>query len=129
MSNKKIFKNLYSNKINKDNNYNQILNKINNQKTKSYKQILIPMTSISLIIFLILININESNFKKTEHIEDYNNNSYTNNTIINQNTNQNESNIINDNSNEITTTKTDCNHKPKLYYQYDNRKIYTYCLN
>jgi len=129
MSNKKIFKNLYSNKINKDNNYNQILNKIHNQKTKSYKQVLIPITSISLIIFLILININESNLKNSEYIENYNSNLYSNDTIINQNTNKNESYTSTDNSNALTPTKSNCNHKPKFYYQYENRKIYTYCLN
>lgn len=130
MSNKKIFKNLYSSKINKDNNYNQILNKIHNHKTKSYKQILIPVTSISLIIFLILININESSLKNSDHIEDYNNNKhFNNNTITNQNSNKNESYTSSDNYDSITTTKSDCEYKPKLYYQYDNRKIYTYCLN
>ena len=81
MSNKKTFKNLYSNKINKDNNYNQILNKIHNQEQKSYKKILIPITSISLIIFLILINKNESSLKNSDHIEDYNNNLHLNNTL------------------------------------------------
>ena len=93
MSNKKIFKNLYSSKINKDNNYNQILNKIHNQKprTKSYKQILIPITSISLIIFLILININESGLKNSDYIDNYNNNLHFNNTNTNQNSNKNSS--------------------------------------
>ena len=129
MSNKKIFKELYSNKINKDSNYNEILNKIKNKETKSYKRILIPVTSISLIVFLILININESSLKNTDHIEDYNNNLYTNTTITNQNSNKNESYTSSDNYDSITTTKSDCDHKPKLYYQYDDRKIYTYCLN
>ena len=129
MSNKKKFKILYSNKINKDNNYNQILNKIHNYKTKSYKQILIPLTSISLIVFLILININESSLKNSDHIEDYNNNLHLNNTNPNQDSNKNESYTSSDNYDALTTTKTDCEHKPKLYYQYDNRKIYTYCLN
>ena len=129
MSNKKIFKNMYSSKINKDNNYNKILNKIHNHKIKSYKQILIPVTSISLIIFLILININESSLKNSDHIEDYNNNLHTNTTINNKNSNKNESYTYSDNYDSITTTKSECDHKPRLYYQYDNRKIYTYCLN
>ena len=125
MSNKKIFKNLYFEKINKDNNYNQIINKINNQqiKPKSYKQILIPITSISIIAFLILININESNLKKTDYIENFNN------TTTNENNNKNESYTSSDNYDSIIDTSIDCNHKPKLYYQYDNQKIYTYCLN
>lgn len=98
MSNKKIFKNLYSIKINKDNNYNQILNKISSKKDKYnlHKKIFIPITSISLILILILIPINKSsNLKVHEEIKDYN--SYTNQNLINTYSTTSKENItIND---------------------------------
>jgi len=91
-NNKKIFKELYSKKINKTNNYNQILNKINqiNSKKNIYKKVFIPITSFSLVIFLIIININESSNKQLEQIKDYNNQIYID-EYNNSNTNKNES--------------------------------------
>ena len=91
-NNKKIFKELYYKKINKTNNYNQILNKINqiNSKKNIYKKVFIPITSFSLVIFLIIININESSNKQLEQIKDYNNQIYID-EYNNSNTNKNES--------------------------------------
>lgn len=61
MSNKKIFKKLYSKKINKDDNYKEIIRRIenNNKKYSMYKKILVPVCSLVLVFWLISINVNE----------------------------------------------------------------------
>ena len=82
MSNKKIFKEIYSSKINKEQNYYKILKKIENQNQKnfSWKKTLIPVTGILLIIILIYINTDKKNntFEDTINNKDYN--TYTSNT-------------------------------------------------
>ena len=91
MSNKKIFKNLYSKKINKDDNYKLILKRIENKHNKSimWKRILVPICSLILVFGLISINVNQKSdsFKSSEQIQDtyrdyelyINNNTNTNN--------------------------------------------------
>ena len=61
MSNKKIFKKLYSKKINKDDNYKEIIRRIENKNKKysMYKKILVPVCSLVLVFWLISINVNE----------------------------------------------------------------------
>ena len=56
MSNKKIFKKLYKNKINKQDNYKEILRKINipNKKVSIFKKVLIPICSLSIVTKLFL---------------------------------------------------------------------------
>ena len=98
MSNKKIFKELYSNKINKDNNYQEILNKIENEKklNKIMKTVFVPILSVSFASFLILININN---KKTSLSEDSFNEVINNNQIF---TNEIQEEInINTSSNQV----------------------------
>lgn len=86
MSNKRLFKKIYSKKINKEDNYNTIIQCIENKNRKFiWKKVLVPV-SCSLVVFgIILININQNknSFKSSEQIEDIddiyiNNNLYTN---------------------------------------------------
>lgn len=90
MSNKKIFKKLYSEKINKDKNYKAILERIENNDGKSsiWKKALIPVCSLMLVFGLISININQKSdsFKSSEQIEDMNRDY---DIYINNNTNTN----------------------------------------
>lgn len=92
MSNKKIFKKLYSNKINKDDNYKIILSSIENNSVKYgiWKKVLVPVCSLIIICVLVLININErkESFKSNEQIDDTNRNY---NIYINNNNNTNSS--------------------------------------
>lgn len=87
MSNKKIFKEMYSSKINKNKNYQEILKKINNQPKRTFylKKILIPITSILLIFTLIYINTD----KKTNTLEDTIKDNKDYNTYTSNNTNEN----------------------------------------
>lgn len=73
MSNKKLLKKMYEEKINKNNNYNKIIERINNKTTYfNYKYVLIPLSII--IIFVVIFN----NYK-----------SLKNNIIINEENNIN----------------------------------------
>lgn len=100
MSNKKIFKKLYSEKINKDDNYRAVLERIENNSVKDciWKKVLIPVCSLIIICGLVLININENteSFKSIEEIKNTNrdydiyindsyntNSSYSSNDIYN----------------------------------------------
>ena len=76
MSNKKIFKEIYSNKINKDKNYQEILKRIEKTQNKNniLKKSLVPVTSILAISFLIILNLNIENkpfHKNTPLIDTY----------------------------------------------------------
>ena len=86
MSNKRLFKKIYSKKINKEDNYNTIIKCIENKNRKFiWKKVLVPV-GCSLVVFgIILININQNknSFKSSEQIKDIddiyiNNNLYTN---------------------------------------------------
>ena len=87
MSNKKIFKEMYSSKINKNKNYQEILKKIDNQNKRTfyYKKALIPITAILLIFTLIYINTD----KKTNTLEDTIKDNKDYNTYTSNNTNEN----------------------------------------
>lgn len=102
MSNKKIFKKLYSNKINKDYNYQEILKKIENKnkKVNILKHSLIPIASLSLASFLIFININEQKSSLTEDtFSDANNNNQIFTNEIKE-----ESNVTTSSNQEIKNT-------------------------
>lgn len=89
MSNKKVFKKLYSEKINKDNNYKAILERIeNSRKSSTWKKVLIPVCSLMIVFGLISINVNKKSdsFKSNEQIEDMNRDY---DIYINMNTNTN----------------------------------------
>lgn len=62
MPNKNTFKELYSNKINKDKNYQMTIKKIENsyRKKSILKKVLVPVTSLIIIFGLIYLNINEN---------------------------------------------------------------------
>jgi len=45
------------------------------------------------------------------------------------NSNSNDINDNNNNQNLTINEDSECDHKPKLYYQNNNQKIYTYCLD
>lgn len=111
MSNKKIFKEIYSSKINKEQNYYKILKKIENQNQKnfSWKKTLIPVTGILLIIILIHINTDKKNntFEDTINNKDYN--TYTSNT-------ESQKNSF---TNDIVIKKIEVEEK-------DIKKIYSY---
>lgn len=103
MSNKKIFKELYSKKINKDYNYQEILKKIENKNKKIniIKHMLIPATSMFLVSLLIIININEKKSSLTEdifsdEINNNNNQSFTNEGVEENNINTSSNQVIND---------------------------------
>lgn len=103
MSNKKIFKELYSKKINKDYNYQEILKKIENKNKKIniIKHMLIPATSMFLVLLLIIININEKKSSLTEdifsdEINNNNNQSFTNEGAEENNINTSSNQVIND---------------------------------
>ena len=89
MSNKKIFKKLYSKKINKDDNYREIIRRIenNNKKYSMYKKILVPVCSLVLIFVLISINVNEkgdsfnSNIDMNKDFDLYINNNSNKNSV------------------------------------------------
>ena len=89
MSNKKIFKEIYSSKINKNKNYQEILKKIENQNQRnfSWKKILIPVTGILLVFTLIYINTDKktNTLKDTSTKKDFN--TYTS-------SGQNENNVL-----------------------------------
>lgn len=76
MSNKKLFKKLYFEKINKENNYKAILNSIerNNMKKIKWKWALIPACLIVIFVGITLFNINNNDIKEIK---------YNNNIIIN----------------------------------------------
>ena len=89
MSNKKIFKKLYSKKINKDDNYREIIRRIENKNKKysMYKKILVPVCSLVLIFVLISINVNEkgdsfnSNIDMNKDFDLYINNNSNKNSV------------------------------------------------
>lgn len=65
MANKKIFKKIFDSNINKSNNYNQIISKINKKRNKLnlLKYVLIPVfTPVILIITLLLIFTNKNSY-------------------------------------------------------------------
>lgn len=109
MSNKKIFKEIYSSKINKNKNYQEILKKINNQNKRNiyFKKTLISITSILLIFTLIYINTD----KKTNTLEDISNNKNFNTYTS---SGQNENSTL---SKELTIEKIEIkeNNLPKKY--------------
>ena len=92
MSNKKIFKEIYSNKINKDSNYKKIITRIENQNNHKIilKRTLIPALSILLIFTLIYINTNEKNTTLEDTLNNYNKdyNTYTSNNDDTKNDSQ-----------------------------------------
>ena len=103
MSNKKMFKEVYNKKINQDDNYQEILKRIENknQVNKTLKNIFIPIASIIFASFLILININEKKSSQTEDIfsdEINNNQSYTNESSEENNINTSSNQVIKDTS-------------------------------
>lgn len=103
MSNKKIFKELYSKKINKDYNYQEILKSIEKKNTKIniLKHTFIPVASISLVSFLIFININE---KKSSLTEDTFSDEIINNNQIFTNEIKEENNVNTSSNQEIKDT-------------------------
>lgn len=83
MSNKKIFKEMYSNKINKDKNFKEIIDNINNDELKkSYKWVLAPLCFVLIICISVLIDNNNLTFKDR-------NNNYNINCESNDKCNQN----------------------------------------
>ena len=90
MSNKKIFKEIYWDKINKDKNYQEILKRIEKTQTKKniLKKSLVPITSTLVVSFLIIINLNngEKTFNLNTPLTDIYNESNTSTS------NKNESN-------------------------------------
>lgn len=72
MSNKKIFKEMYSKKINKNKNFEEIVNNINNSEVrKNYKWILVPLCVVFILCISIIIDSNSSVFKDKNN--NYNN--------------------------------------------------------
>jgi len=112
MSNKKIFKKLYLEKMNKDNNYQEILKRIDNSNNEIaiLKKVLIPVCSLVVVFSLMLININQksSSFESIDQIYDsdqgydiyinnYSNNNYTNtnlNSVTSSNSNKDMSDSV-----------------------------------
>lgn len=93
MSNKKLFHEIYSQKINKDKNYQEILKRIENTQTKKsiLKKSLVPIASALVVSFLIILNLN--NGEKISNL----NNPLTN--IYNEsNISTSQQNETNDNS-------------------------------
>ena len=96
MSNRKLFKTLYSSKINKNNNYQEILKNIESQNNKkiSWKSLLIPTTSLIVIcISIIFINLekgsdslklNTTTSNQNNTFDDYNRNESTQNNSKNE---------------------------------------------
>ena len=99
MSNRKLFKKLYSSKINKNNNYQEILKNIErkNNKKFSWKSLIIPTTSLVVIcISIIVINLekgsdslksNTTTSNQNNTFDDYNRNESTQNNSKNEITN------------------------------------------
>lgn len=100
MSNRKLFKKLYSSKINKNNNYQEILKNIESQNNKklSWKSLIIPTTSLVVIcISIIVINLekgsdslksNTTTSNQNNTFDDYNRNESTQNNSKNEITNE-----------------------------------------
>lgn len=107
MSNKKIFKELYSKKINKDNNYQIILERIekDNIKKSILKKTLIPITSILIFFTLIYINVNEKSNSSMINVTTSNQNSdydmYKNENASNEFTSDIDIQIIDTNYEEM----------------------------
>ena len=96
MSNKRLFKKIYSKKINKEDNYNTIIKCIENKNRKFiWKKVLVPVSCFMLLFGIILININQNknSFKSSEQIKDIDN---MNDIYINNNlySNTNNGNVI-----------------------------------
>lgn len=75
MSNKKLFKEMYSKKINKDKNLEEIISSINNNSNNSFKWILVPVCFVLVISISIVIENNNLTFN--------NHHNYPNNEIHN----------------------------------------------
>jgi len=90
MSNKKLFKEIYSDKINKDKNYQEILKLIEKTQTKKniLKKSLLPITSVLVVSFLIILNLN--NGEKTSNLNTPLTDIYNESNV--STTNKNESN-------------------------------------
>ena len=110
MSNKKIFKKLYSEKINKDDNYKAVLKRIENNDRKSnvWKKKLVPVCSLMILLGLILINIKDESFKSTDEIK-------TTNSDYNIYINDNYNTIISFSSNDVY----DIDYSKKVDIDYD----------
>jgi len=79
MSNKKVFKEIYNQRINKDNNFKMILDKIerSQRKINIIKKSLVPIGSVFVISILILINLDyNKNTLKSNNVEISKNNDY-----------------------------------------------------
>lgn len=79
MSNKKVFKELYNQKINKDNNLKMLLNKINEKERKIniLKRTLLPIGSVLVFLTIIIINIDNNSINSNiETYKDGNNEIY-----------------------------------------------------
>lgn len=79
MKNKEIFKNLYNSKINKDNNYKEIIKKIDKENNSNFNWSFIP---VSLVIFICIISL-INNSKINDNEKDVIDESCKNNNCIN----------------------------------------------
>ena len=101
MSNKKIFNEIYSNKINKEKNWNEIINRIEKKHSKKniLKKSIIPICAPLVIILLISINLNNNDKISNINTPLYNTSKDYNTTQkdenINNYSNGNESNLEN----------------------------------
>ena len=78
--NNKYIKKMFDNKINKQNNYNEILRKRERMKKSSLFKILVPACSLALIMGVKVLNvINNSNNNSSNNISE----SYENTIVVN----------------------------------------------
>lgn len=97
MSNKKIFKELYHQKINKENNYKMILNKLvqKERRINILKRSIIPISSILVFLTLIIINLDNNSLNSNfETYKDGNNKIYITTSYNKNNSTSSDLDII-----------------------------------
>lgn len=125
MSNKKLFKEMYSKRINKDKNFEEIISSINNNSNNSFKWILAPVCFILVISVSIMIENNNLTF-----------NNYPNNEIHNNTNCETDDNLTNSieyekriNINQINSFLESALHTNITYEDTNINEIYKeYCF-